>query len=339
MFLMIGWTKDICLPWEILDKMIKVQPLQALTYINFRGRLDTRPKYVTDKDTFDSFTGLKDKRALLIDIGREMYKKEDISIGMFDLDNFKSVNELLGYKVGDDFIKAVAESIFEVAEKHKMDAYRFGGDEFVVLLFRKALQEEKTEIINDILNEVSQNYRIQCKSEDYMRNAEVLLTSYEKDNCKVNAIHEANTKYEILLDIWENSTIAKEDTYVQQSLEDARYKRDFTYLSVLDDCIKEEQDSKVVKLLTRFRSNVEEERDNIDNYIIGKYDKNHEAFRLKKWMKDFEQNGFSLTGGIVSFKPSYYIDKQPIDLINNVGEFLKQGKTTLKGKAYMMEIE
>ena len=321
--------------------MLRVQSKNTVPYISFKrnDRLNSRPNYSGNGDTFDTFTGLKDKNTLLMDIGRKMYKKEAISVGMFDLDNFKSVNELLGYKVGDEFIKAISEDIFTVAEKHKIDSYRFGGDEFVVLLFNGASQEKKTEVINDILSIVSQNPKIQGKSGDYMRSAQVLLASYEKDNGKVNSIYEANTRYDILLDIWNNSTIAKNDLYVQQSLEDARAKREFTYQSVLEDCIREESDPKMKKLLAKYQADIEQERRNIDEYVFGKYDRNHETFRLKKWMKDFEQNGFSLTGGIISFKSTYYEGKQPIDLINDVGEFLKQGKSSLKGRAYTMEVE
>lgn len=319
--------------------MIKVEPKHYVNYVNFRGRVESRPSYNSKGDTFDTFTGLKDKSALLTDIGRMMYRKEDVSIGMFDLDNFKSVNELLGYKTGDEFIKAISEDISSVAEKHGIDAYRFGGDEFVVLLFSGTSQEKKNEIVDDILKTTFQNPKIQSKSEEYMRNAEVKLASYEKDNARVNAIYEANTRYSILSEIWENSTIAKDDPYIQRSLEEAYQRRDMTYLTILDNCIKEENNPKVRKTLSRYQANIEQERESADEYIFGKYDKNHETYRLKKWMKDFSQNGFSLTGGIINFKPTYYKGKQPIDLINDVGEFLKQGKASLKGRTYTMEVD
>ena len=50
-------------------------------------------------------------------------------------------------------------------------------------------------------------------------------------------------------------------------------------------------------------------------------------------------NGFSLTGGIVSFKSTFYRGKQPIDLIDKVGEFLKEGKANSKGSYYITEVE
>lgn len=319
--------------------MLRVQPNHVVNYINFRGRLDSRPKYNNDGDTFDSFTGLKDKSALLLDLGRKMYRKEDISIGMFDLDNFKSVNELLGYKVGDEFIKAVSEDISIVADKHKVDAYRFGGDEFVVLLFSGDSQEKKKEVVEEVIKRISENPKIQGKSQDYLDSAQSLLSSYEKDNSVVNSVIEANTRYNILADIWNNSTIAKEDLYVQESLEQAKNNKELIYSFVLSKCIEDEADPKIKKALKRYSLNVDKDKENIDEYIFGKFDRNHETYRLRRWIKDFNQNGFSLTGGIISFKPSYYKRKQPIDLISDVGELLKKGKADLKGRTYIMEME
>ena len=39
-----------------------------VNYVNFKGRLDSRPNYDNKGDTFDTFTGLKDKNALLADM-------------------------------------------------------------------------------------------------------------------------------------------------------------------------------------------------------------------------------------------------------------------------------
>ena len=108
-----------------------------------------------------------------------MYRKEDISIGMFDMDNFKSINELLGYKIGDEFIKALSDDISSVAEKHGVDAYRFGGDEFVVLLFSDMKDKEKEEVLDEIFSITSKNEVITRKGDTYLLNAESSLEQYD----------------------------------------------------------------------------------------------------------------------------------------------------------------
>ena len=54
-------------------------------------------------------------------------------------------------------------------------------------------------------------------------------------------------------------------------------------------------------------------------------------------MKDFSNNGFNITGGVAIFKPSFYKGKQPIDIVNEVGEYLKESK--INGDKYFVEVK
>ena len=52
---------------------------------------------------------------------------------MVDLDNFKDINDSFGHQLGDLTLIKVVESIKNsIRDKNKI--YRFGGDEFIVLL-------------------------------------------------------------------------------------------------------------------------------------------------------------------------------------------------------------
>lgn len=60
------------------------------------------------------------------------------AILMFDVDDFKSVNDTYGHQVGDEVLKAVAHAIKKVYSPIGY-CYRIGGDEFCVILKRRRL--------------------------------------------------------------------------------------------------------------------------------------------------------------------------------------------------------
>lgn len=59
--------------------------------------------------------------------------KSKVGFAVFDIIDFKHVNETKGYLVGDALLKQVAVRINRIADKHGILVSRFGGDEFVAL--------------------------------------------------------------------------------------------------------------------------------------------------------------------------------------------------------------
>ena len=85
----------------------------------------------------DPMTGLDNRRSLDIRL-REMRASapdnEDIAVILFDLDHFKSYNDSLGHLAGDTCLKRVADLIQEEMREGTDLAFRFGGEEFLILL-------------------------------------------------------------------------------------------------------------------------------------------------------------------------------------------------------------
>ncbi|HAA81060.1 MAG TPA: GGDEF domain-containing protein, partial [Thermoanaerobacter sp.] len=90
--------------------------------------------------------------ALMENIMRADEASEPVSLIMFDLDNFKLINDTYGHLVGDEVLKEVAKRIKNNVRSDDIVA-RFGGEEFAVIL-PKLTAEQAYMIAERIRNEV-----------------------------------------------------------------------------------------------------------------------------------------------------------------------------------------
>lgn len=85
----------------------------------------------------DELTGLHNLRALReqlpVWLGPAVRTRRPMAILMVDVDGFKSVNDRLGHATGNDLLKEVA-GLLRFAVRVGDEPFRFGGDEFVLLL-------------------------------------------------------------------------------------------------------------------------------------------------------------------------------------------------------------
>lgn len=85
----------------------------------------------------DGLTGLHNQRHFFKELDKEMERavrqRTPLSLLLFDLDDFKAYNDLKGHLEGDKVLKSVAQAVLRAIRR--MDsAYRYGGDEFTVIL-------------------------------------------------------------------------------------------------------------------------------------------------------------------------------------------------------------
>ncbi len=87
----------------------------------------------------DSLTGVLNRNAFnaALNLGwhRSVSLKEPITALMIDVDFFKNYNDRFGHIEGDNCLKQIASAIKKSLHRHGDCVYRFGGEEFVVLLF------------------------------------------------------------------------------------------------------------------------------------------------------------------------------------------------------------
>jgi diguanylate cyclase (GGDEF)-like protein len=85
----------------------------------------------------DALTGLGNRRALEEALGHEAARAgrtgESVGLLLIDVDRFKSINDRHGHAVGDACLRTVADALVH-ALRAADSCFRWGGDEFVVLL-------------------------------------------------------------------------------------------------------------------------------------------------------------------------------------------------------------
>lgn len=86
----------------------------------------------------DSLTGLYNQRhfheRLSAEVRRARRQRQKLSLLMLDLDNFKKANDLWGHVEGDRILKCTADILRASVRTGVDEAFRYGGDEFSVLL-------------------------------------------------------------------------------------------------------------------------------------------------------------------------------------------------------------
>jgi diguanylate cyclase (GGDEF)-like protein/PAS domain S-box-containing protein len=114
---------------------------------------------------YDQLTGLPNRALLQQELGRLLGKedgKAPTSIVLFDLDEFKDVNDTLGHSTGDRLLVEVGRRLTGVAEERAAVglASRLGGDEFVVILPNCGDPRCVSEIVDLMLKRLNEPFLI-----------------------------------------------------------------------------------------------------------------------------------------------------------------------------------
>lgn len=130
----------------------------------------------------DALTGLPN-RALCNDrlemaMANALRNGKKVAVMMLDLDKFKQVNDVLGHKVGDLLLIAVAERLTGVLRKSDTVA-RMGGDEFLVIL-PEIVNDSDAGIISEKIIEVFQK-PFQLEVNELSVTTSVGLAMYPRD--------------------------------------------------------------------------------------------------------------------------------------------------------------
>lgn len=99
----------------------------------------------------DQLTQLPNRIALKKQSESLLRKNQPFALVMLDLNRFKSVNDSLGHSVGDTLLNLVAKRLL-VGMDESVSIYRFGGDEFVLIISDIEHLQSQLEQLRQIVN-------------------------------------------------------------------------------------------------------------------------------------------------------------------------------------------
>ncbi len=102
---------------------------------------------LTEAASLDPLTGIYNRRFFVqqLDNERKRCRRFDhqLSLVMFDLDNFKNINDIQGHKEGDIALTSIVQQVKE--NMRDVDIFsRWGGDEFLIMLPETGLDQAVT---------------------------------------------------------------------------------------------------------------------------------------------------------------------------------------------------
>lgn len=164
---------------ELLQSVGKKVPKSIIDGVNELGKLAR----------LDGMTALFNKLSLMANV-THLYRDasktgKNLCVGMFDMDFFKGVNEVFDHKTGDEFLVRIATNIHNVAKSHGAKGYRYGGEEFTILMPGKNADEAKG-IMEEIADAIRTDPEIQKHLPEFIDKATKALNTLDAVSRRLN---------------------------------------------------------------------------------------------------------------------------------------------------------
>ena len=164
----IGGIMVLFIIWLVRDNMHKRKVNDTISSLNKKLNFMAR---------YDALTALLNRRVFMEDLQYRIREKEPFGLIMFDMDNFKRINDVYGHNEGDAVLKemaaragALVDDVFEV--------YRLAGDEFVAIV-----QSGQAEVIDSYAMKILDTFKIPYQiagGEQYLASS-IGIAMYPKD--------------------------------------------------------------------------------------------------------------------------------------------------------------
>lgn len=101
-------------------------------------RSNTKIRYLSEHDYI---TRLPNRVKVQNAFNSIQKRGKPFSIVLFDIDNFKNINDFYSHSCGDEVLRTISARLSKFASKNSSFIFRFGGDEFLILYSNGYLEE------------------------------------------------------------------------------------------------------------------------------------------------------------------------------------------------------
>ncbi len=136
----LGADDYISKPFDARDFMVRVKGV--VRHLVLLKELEDKSRQMEELSKRDSLTKLWNHGSIHEMLIHEMKNAEDrtVSVLLFDLDDFKMVNDKFGHQAGDDVLLAASDLMSRILGVDA-EVGRYGGEEFLVILPGKSAEE------------------------------------------------------------------------------------------------------------------------------------------------------------------------------------------------------
>lgn len=266
---------------------------------------------LTDIAVTDKLTGLYNRRKydanVLTLVERAKQSGEKLHLAIVDFDNFKGINEMLHHTTGDVFLQIIADNAKIVSEKHGLLPYRYGGEEFIMLMSSKDKQAAK-EIVDELAKNINEDPRLKEYMPKFIDSAKSRLTELKGKQAKTQAYYDFKHKT--------NNPILERE-------EGMKFLR--SHVDELPESIRGKVKAEIDKIDAENLGN-----ENIFHCINQHFHYIREINQIEDWIKHVTKvvgdkpQGFTISGGVAEFNPEMMVT--PKDLLKHADKLLDQSK-------------
>jgi diguanylate cyclase (GGDEF)-like protein len=144
---------------------------------------------------YEPMTGLLNRASFTSKLGsllRGRSHGQNLALVLFDIDDFKSINDMHGHEAGDSFLKHVAACITGVCRETDLAA-RPGGDEFILALTGRS-EAEVIELVDQLRRALGQPIHFQGKNLAATLSAGIYMVNRDADEME-DALHKADVAH------------------------------------------------------------------------------------------------------------------------------------------------